>query len=524
MTTLLVASTGGHLKELHHLRDRLAGVDGPLPLGRPSTPPQSRSLLAGEEVDFVPFVGSRDLVNVGAQPAAARTAILARSPRSTPWSAPARRSPLPFFALGRARRLRLPLHRERSAARRSLADRAADRQGLPGVHLYTQYRGWARRALELRRLGLRLLRWRGRRRRPAVADARSWSRSAPTAATGSGGWSGACWRCCRPRPRCSGRSATPTSPASASRPTTRSPNADLIDGDARGRRGRRSRRGRDRAGRLRGRQVPAAGAAPHRATASTSTTTRPRSPSELGERGLSVSVEADEVDLRGPGRGRRGSGSRGRLRRRPSRPRGGAGRSAALAEQPLGEELVELRRRALGVELAQHLLAGPAPPARAQSERVARAATPAPRPARRRGRGRRGGRRGRPRSARGCRRSACSAPALPSPSPPSARPARPRRSWAGRRSRRVRRARAAGPGRPRPRRSTREAISSRSAQPFQLRPQGAFAGQCQPHPVAALGERGDRLEQHRLALLGDEAADVEDLGVGAGACGRGRRG
>ena len=63
MTTLLVASTGGHLKELHHLYKRLSGVDGPFRWVTFDTP-QSRSLLDGEIVDFAPFVGGRDPVNV----------------------------------------------------------------------------------------------------------------------------------------------------------------------------------------------------------------------------------------------------------------------------------------------------------------------------------------------------------------------------------------------------------------------------------------------------------------------------
>src|SRR6185295_15949987 len=63
MTTLLCASTGGHLKQLHRLHRRLAGIDGPFRWATFDTP-QSRSLLEGEEVDFVHFVGGRDPRNV----------------------------------------------------------------------------------------------------------------------------------------------------------------------------------------------------------------------------------------------------------------------------------------------------------------------------------------------------------------------------------------------------------------------------------------------------------------------------
>ena len=47
MTTLLVASTGGHLKQLHRLHRRLEGVEGPFRWATFDTP-QSRSLLTGE--------------------------------------------------------------------------------------------------------------------------------------------------------------------------------------------------------------------------------------------------------------------------------------------------------------------------------------------------------------------------------------------------------------------------------------------------------------------------------------------
>jgi UDP-N-acetylglucosamine transferase subunit ALG13 len=61
VTTLLVASTGGHLAELHDLAPRL-GVGDRRWVTFDS--PQSRSLLAGEDVVFVPPTTSRDLVGV----------------------------------------------------------------------------------------------------------------------------------------------------------------------------------------------------------------------------------------------------------------------------------------------------------------------------------------------------------------------------------------------------------------------------------------------------------------------------
>jgi len=59
MTTLLVAATGGHLKQLHLLHQRVEDVKGPyrwVTFDRP----QSQSMLADEDVRFVPFIGSRD--------------------------------------------------------------------------------------------------------------------------------------------------------------------------------------------------------------------------------------------------------------------------------------------------------------------------------------------------------------------------------------------------------------------------------------------------------------------------------
>ena len=61
MTTLLVASTGGHLAELHDLAPRLGvGVRRWVTFDSP----QSRSLLEDEDVVFVPPTTSRDVVGV----------------------------------------------------------------------------------------------------------------------------------------------------------------------------------------------------------------------------------------------------------------------------------------------------------------------------------------------------------------------------------------------------------------------------------------------------------------------------
>lgn len=139
MTALLVASTGGHLKELHHLYGRLAGIGGPFRWVTFNTP-QSRSLLEGEAVDFVPFVGGRDPLNVARNLRQARRIF--REHRIDVVVSTGSAVALPYFAVGRARRL--PCHYVESAARidgPSLTGRLISR--IPGVLLYAQYPIWA---------------------------------------------------------------------------------------------------------------------------------------------------------------------------------------------------------------------------------------------------------------------------------------------------------------------------------------------------------------------------------------------
>jgi UDP-N-acetylglucosamine transferase subunit ALG13 len=134
-----VASTGGHLKQLHRLHRRLVGVEGPFRWATFDTP-QSRSLLEGEDVDFVHFVGGRDPGNVLRNvPLASR--ILRSNEIDTIVSTGSAMA-LPFFALGRAHGLRC--HYIESAARSagpSTTARMISR--IPGVYLYAQYPTWA---------------------------------------------------------------------------------------------------------------------------------------------------------------------------------------------------------------------------------------------------------------------------------------------------------------------------------------------------------------------------------------------
>lgn len=62
MSTLYIASTGGHLEQLHHLAGRIEGGGEGHWVTFDNA--QSRALLSGREVTFVPYVGVRDLRGV----------------------------------------------------------------------------------------------------------------------------------------------------------------------------------------------------------------------------------------------------------------------------------------------------------------------------------------------------------------------------------------------------------------------------------------------------------------------------
>jgi UDP-N-acetylglucosamine--N-acetylmuramyl-(pentapeptide) pyrophosphoryl-undecaprenol N-acetylglucosamine transferase len=139
MTTLLVASTGGHLKQLHRLHRRLTGVEGPFRWATFDTP-QSRSLLEGETVEFVRFVGGRDPLNLLSNTPAAHRMMRDRELRTIVSTGSS--MALPFFVLARARRLRC--HYIESAARSDGPSVTGRLMSLiPGVFLYSQYPGWA---------------------------------------------------------------------------------------------------------------------------------------------------------------------------------------------------------------------------------------------------------------------------------------------------------------------------------------------------------------------------------------------
>jgi UDP-N-acetylglucosamine--N-acetylmuramyl-(pentapeptide) pyrophosphoryl-undecaprenol N-acetylglucosamine transferase len=137
VTTLLVASTGGHLAELHDLAPRL-GLGARRWVTFDS--PQSRSLLDGEDVVFVPPATSRDVAGVLREMVVARRML--RSERYehviSTGAAVAMAFFLPATAAG------VPCSYIESATRTqgpSLTGRLAAR--VPRVRLYTQYPAWA---------------------------------------------------------------------------------------------------------------------------------------------------------------------------------------------------------------------------------------------------------------------------------------------------------------------------------------------------------------------------------------------
>ncbi|MQA86955.1 MAG: glycosyl transferase family 28 [Streptosporangiales bacterium] len=139
-TTLLVASTGGHLEQLWRLRGRLVpDLDGGAEWVTFDTD-QARSLLDGERAHFVRYVAPRDYRSLTANlPAVARILGGRRPVRLISTGAGIA---LPFFTLARA--LRVPCHYIESSARsEGPSFTGAVLSRVPGVRLYTQYPGWA---------------------------------------------------------------------------------------------------------------------------------------------------------------------------------------------------------------------------------------------------------------------------------------------------------------------------------------------------------------------------------------------
>ncbi len=136
MTTLLVASTGGHLTQLSRLAPRLrGGLDEDFVWVTFDTP-QSRSMLSGQDVVFVEHTHSRDWRNLVRNALGAGQVLDRRQVRGVVSTGAG--IALAFIPLARARRL--PCHFIESAARSIDASLTARVLGaVPGVALYSQY-------------------------------------------------------------------------------------------------------------------------------------------------------------------------------------------------------------------------------------------------------------------------------------------------------------------------------------------------------------------------------------------------
>jgi UDP-N-acetylglucosamine transferase subunit ALG13 len=134
-TLLLVASTGGHLAQLHDIAGRIPHCGGRLWVTFDRT--QSRTLLAGESVAYIPYIAERDAAGVARAFFHARRLLAASAPVRAVVSTGSAIA-LAFLPYGASRGI--PVHYIESAARTgkiSLSGRLLS--AIPGVHLYRQY-------------------------------------------------------------------------------------------------------------------------------------------------------------------------------------------------------------------------------------------------------------------------------------------------------------------------------------------------------------------------------------------------
>ncbi|MEJ8278282.1 glycosyltransferase [Pseudonocardia spirodelae] len=140
MTTLFLATTGGHLEQLDDIAARIPGPGRRVWVTHANA--QSTSLLAGREVEFVPYVGVRALSDVArCVPHAHRVWRRAGVTRVVSTGSGIALGYLPYLA---ARGVEC--HYVESVARvagPSLTGRVLDR--VPGIRRYTQHEAWSGR-------------------------------------------------------------------------------------------------------------------------------------------------------------------------------------------------------------------------------------------------------------------------------------------------------------------------------------------------------------------------------------------
>lgn len=145
MTIALIASTGGHLTQLH----RMAATVAPDPQARhwiTFDTPQSRSLLEGERVTYVPFMRSRDLRGALANVPEARRIVREIAPRAA-YSTGAGIA-IPYLVAAAARGAE-SVYIESAARTQSPSLTGRILSGMPRIRTVTQYAHLARGRWEL---------------------------------------------------------------------------------------------------------------------------------------------------------------------------------------------------------------------------------------------------------------------------------------------------------------------------------------------------------------------------------------
>lgn len=140
MTTLFVATTGGHLAELFELAGRINGL-GEDRLWVTFDTVQSRSLLQGQNKMFIPYIAERDVVGVIRGLRHAMHIIRAQHAAAVVSTGSAIALSFLPYAASRG----IPAHYVESAARMGRVSLTARLlEWVPGVSLYSQYPGTAK--------------------------------------------------------------------------------------------------------------------------------------------------------------------------------------------------------------------------------------------------------------------------------------------------------------------------------------------------------------------------------------------
>lgn len=139
MTTLLVAATGGHLAQLYQLRPRLVEPGSPV-VWATFDSPQSRSMLAHETVEYVPYTAPREYRRVLLN--TSRAVRILRKYRVENVISTGSGIALSFLPVAKA--LGKKIHYIESAARSDGPSQTGRiLQWIPGIQLSAQYKSWA---------------------------------------------------------------------------------------------------------------------------------------------------------------------------------------------------------------------------------------------------------------------------------------------------------------------------------------------------------------------------------------------